>query len=682
MKLLLMGDFDPDQARALIEELFAQDSEASARPAPQPQWPEASVLTIDGSDDELMTVVVQLPAPDVEHTDFAAMDLIADVLGGGQSGRIRSAFDQYDELDVQDVGAGISHRYGHSHLEVHVQCALGTDIDRVVEVILGELATMAHTGLRAVEWTQARNRALAESIRQVEQLHYYALLQGDRIWHASAGFEPRFQASLADSYAAIPRVARTWFTGPVLKIAVLAPGAGSVSHEVDPREIGYVAREDAEIGRPLPGGGKLEGSVPRVRSVQPPTVTTLENGLTLVHAGSPSTRMFAIHVLVRDRSAREPGDHPGMADLLHRCLPEGAGPYDREEFSALLDGIGAQWKVTDSGFIPYDDYYTTDPRFSFVRLDCVDVYWKEALRLTGLMLGEARFEQDAIDRARDELGQRIRQDSGSSSVAARTAFVEALYGSDTLWSRPVFGREGSLDGIDTRQLQSFALDYLDPGQIVISVVGNVDRQAVLDQMQAVMKLGAASDHVRVAPSPIPLTEESGQTQIEMGGRQSSLRVGRILEIEPGDRWPLEVAVMVASDRMQQELRETRGWAYSLGIGMRVKGSRAEISARMGTRPELVDQAEPALREWLNMGRLDASEDEIAAAVNSNLGRARMRRVTSIGQAFNLGFDLFAEGSLGAAADRDAGLRAVNVEDVARVSELYFRDGPLVSVVVR
>ena len=81
------------------------------------------------------------------------------------------------------------------------------------------------------------------------------------------------------------------------------------------------------------------------------------------------------------------------------------------------------------------------------------------------------------------------------------------------------------------------------------------------------------------------------------------------------------------------------------------------------------------------GQLDASEDEIAAAVNSSLGRARMRRVTSIGRAFNLGFDFFANGSIGAAATRNAGLRAVSADDVARVSELYFREGPMVTVVV-
>lgn len=681
MKLLLMGDFDPTQARALIEELFSSDREARPQPAPMARALKENTWSVDGGPDELVSVVVRIPAPGVGHPDFAAMDLIADALGGGESGRIPMAFDRDDSLSIQGTSVSLRHRHGQSLLEIRAEAAPGTDADAIASVILGELATVARTGLRAVEWTQARNRLLTRSIRQIEQLHYYALLQGELIWHAEAGFESRYQAALADSYDSIAQVARTWFESPAVEVAILEPGATGGRREFDPAAAGYVAREDAEIGRPLPGSGKLEGHVPSVRQVQPPTVTTLENGMTLIHAASPGTRMFAIHVLVRDRSAREPVEHPGMADLLHRVLPAGAGNYDREELAALLDGIGADWKVTDSGFIPYDDYYATDPRFSFLRLDCVDLYWKEAMRLAGLMLSDPTLPQEEIDRARGELMQRVRQDQESGSARARAEFATALYGPGDPRSRPVFGREGSLDGIDTRALKAFALDYLDPGQLIVSIVGGIDRQAVLRQAGLVLSAGAASDKAGATVGPPRLTDEDSRIQLDLGESQADLRTGRIFEFDPADRWPLEVAAMVASDRMQQDLRETRGWAYSLGIDLRIEDDRALLSARIGTRPELSGPAEAALGDWLGADLEDVSADEIAAAVNSHLGRMRMRRVTSVGRAFNLGHEWFSERSIDAAAELGRGLRAVTPEDVIRVSERYFTDAPRVTVVV-
>ncbi|RKZ13412.1 hypothetical protein DRQ32_01670, partial [bacterium] len=650
MKLLLMGDFEVESARALIEELFAADATRPAEPAPTALWPAASSITTDGDDDELCTVAIQLPAPGVEHPDYAAFSLIADALSG-DSGRIRSALDDHEGLSVQEVSVGLEHRQGRSLMDLRVECASGTDTGAVIEVMLGELATMAQTGLRALEWTQARNRALSTSVRQIEQLHYYALMQGDLIWHSKAGFEARYQTALADSYDRMATVAHNWFDDPVLKLATIDPGATSGQAPFDTVAGGYVAREDAEPGHPLPGSGKVDSDVPMAHNVQSPTVTTLDNGITLIHSAAPTTRMFAIHVLVRDRSAREPAAHAGMADLLHRCLPLGAGDYDDEELASLLDGIGAQWKVTDSAWIPYDDYYTTDSRFSFIRLDCVDIYWKEAMRLTGLMLSDPSLEQESIDKARTEMQQRIRQDAGNSGARARALFASALFGQDSPRARPVFGEDGSLDAVDARSLQAFALDYLDPGQLVISIVGNVDHDAVLAHANNVLGFGAASDHAEAPASTNALTTEDQRHELDLGGQQSMLRMGRIFEIDAADRWALEVAAMIASDRMQQDLRETRGWAYSLGIGLSVDGDIAQISARMGTRPGLVDQAEPALADWLATGALEVSANDVAAAVNSRLGRMRMRRVTSIGQAFNLGHDWFTTASLDVADKR-------------------------------
>lgn len=680
MKLLLMGDFEVEAARALIEELFRSDSAAAPRPAPAAQWPARSVRSVDGSPDELCTIAVQMPAPGVGNPDFAAVSLIADALGG-DSGRIKVALDA-DSLGVESVSADIEHREGRSLLGVRVECETGTDSDAVVRVILTELATVARTGLRGVEWTQARNRALAASIRQIEQLHYYALMQGDLIWHAGAGFESRFQSDLANSYGTIGEVAHRWFHAPVLRVAIVDPGAVSSRAGFDPAEEGYVAREDAEVGRPLPGSGKIPSNLPLASELQSPSVTILDNGLTLVHSASPSTRMFAMHVLVRDRSAREPEGHAGLADLLHRCLPLGAGNYDGDELASLLDGIGAEWKVTDSGFIPYDDYYTTDPDFSFMRIDCVDLYWKEAMRLTGLMLSEPHLDPESLDRARGELLRRQRQDAQSGSALARMEFARALFGDDSARARPVFGSPGSLEGVDAKTLQAFALDYLDPGQLVISIVGNLDRDAVLAHARAVLGFGAASAHVAATTEPVPLTTTELRREFELGGKQTNLRMGRIFEIGTADRWALEVASMIASERMQQDLRETRGWAYSLGISLSVEEDRAELVGRIGTSPELLAQAEPALASWLTAGELDVAEDEVAAAVNSHLGRMRMRRVTSIGRAFNLGYDWFSTGSLTADQARSQGLRAVTPSDVARVSARYLQPAPLVRVIVR
>ena len=681
MKMLVMGDFDPQVARAIIEREFGADP-GDAMPAPEYEFEDRPWMHRRGLETDSIDLIVEVPAPLVGHADYASMMLITDALGGGDSARIARALATEPAVRVIEVGATLAAFQGASVLRVSAKLPPDADVAEARTRILGELATMATTGLRAAEWASARNRALGESIRQAEQLHYYALLQGDRIWHGPAGYERRLQAELEASYPRVREVAEHWLTDPVVKLVIVGPGQIDEDAVFDPIDAGYVADPEASAGEPLPGGGQVDESRPLVDENQPPRVTVLENGLTVIHTASPSTRMFALHVLVRDRSAREPEGLEGIADLLHRVLPEGAGNYDEEELAALLDGIGAEFKVTDSAFIPYDDYYTTDPRFSFIRLDCVDLYWREAIRVLGLVLGEPRLEAEAIERAKQDMLRRIEAEAGKPSTVATHALDVALFGEDHPFSQQVFGTPESIAAVDQITLRRFALDYLDPGQLVLSVVGNLDHDAVVEHLERTFRIGGAADHVAVDVPPVPLTDDDARVVETVGGSQVGLRLGRVLPIAPEDRWALEVATGIASRRMQQDLRETRGWAYSLGIGLSVYDDRALLVASMGTQPENADAAEDAMRDYLRIGELRTDADEIATVVNRRLGRERMRRVTSMGKAYNLAVDLEYEGSLDFERERGAAMRAVTPEDVARVSAQYLVDAPVGVAVVR
>jgi len=97
----------------------------------------------------------------------------------------------------------------------------------------------------------------------------------------------------------------------------------------------------------------------------------LANGLTVAVERNPESRIFAVHVLVRNRCAREPAGKEGMVDLCHRLLPLGTARRDKDGLSRALDAIGAQLKTVDSAMIPFDDYYTVE-EYSFVRFQTID----------------------------------------------------------------------------------------------------------------------------------------------------------------------------------------------------------------------------------------------------------------------------------------------------------------------
>ena len=411
--------------------------------------------------------------------------------------------------------------------------------------------------------------------------------------------------------------------------------------------------------------------------VERPSVHALPNGLTLIHVAAPTTRVFAVHVLVRNRSAREPADQPGIADLLHRTMAariesEGAPP---------LATIGATLKVADSPFIPYDDYYTT-PLFSFIRFECLDEYYRDALQLLARMLAGPHDDPLALESSRQEMLSAL-QRSSSQPAAKAAARLDALLQPGHAQAKPVLGDAESLGRITPANLAEFARNYLAASELVVAIVGNVGRQELMPSVESTLgKLPSGTGSAPTVATLMPLTTASTREELEGGGKQSALRMGRVVHVDPADRWALLVTTNLASSRMQQDLRETRGLAYSLGIATHIAADRASIVASMGTRPENVAEAETGMSTYLNVAAFEATAEEIETAVNKYLALVRMRRITSMGQAFSLCRDLFQYDDLDYATHESQGMSAVRPEDVRRAAQRYFGPAPLITVVAK
>ena len=113
--------------------------------------------------------------------------------------------------------------------------------------------------------------------------------------------------------------------------------------------------------------------------------------------------------MIENPSAREIPEQPGIADLLHRSL---AAPIEKQGAGgpSPIERIGATLKVADSPFIPYDDYYTT-PSYSFIRLECIDAYYRDALQLLATMLAGPYDDAEAIETARQEMLSALQRSS-------------------------------------------------------------------------------------------------------------------------------------------------------------------------------------------------------------------------------------------------------------------------------
>lgn len=677
MRVVLMGEFESEAAVQLLERAFrskrlpAKSRSVSARTAD-----EAPALAARGQfvtrPVEAPKVVVQLTArvPAASAKDDALLALLVQILSDGENCRAERALKADAAVPHEPVSGSVQYRADSRLVTLRVRLEEGASAQEAAHRLLAAWRSLGSAS--ASELTAARTALLTQELSQLEQLHYYAIFNGDRLWHMPRGFTTGYLIGLEDAARKPIEALGQRLASAELQINAAGPGLETTSVALATFPTGTtLVSDDAAKHSPEPRRPRA------LVTVEPPSVHALANGLTLIHAAAPTTRVFAVHVLVRNRSAREPADQPGIADLLHRTMAariesEGAPP---------LAAIGATLKVADSPFIPYDDYYTTS-LFSFIRFECLDEYYRDALQLLARMLAGPEDDPEALESSRQEMLSAL-QRSSSQPAAKAASRLDALLQPGHAQSKPVMGDAESLARVTPENLSHFARSYLAASELVVAIVGNVGRDELMPNVESTLgKLPSNEGSAPTLAPLMPLTTASTREELEGGGKQSALRMGRVVNVDSADRWALLVTTNLASSRMQQDLRETRGLAYSLGIAAHIAAGRASIVASMGTRPENVAEAEARMSAYLNAAAFEATAAEIETAVNKYLALVRMRRITSMGQAFSLCRDLFQYDDLDYATHESQGMSAVRPEDVRRAAQRYFGPAPLITVVAK
>jgi len=676
MRLILMGDFDPEEALSLIGKYFATSAgeEKSCIPAPGIE------LTSDGPA-TVATAKVEAPSVTARATavvdaksakEHAMLALLVEVLGGGEQNRLSRVLALAPTLEVESSNASLQWIGGKMMLQLETRFADASALARVFQRMTSAWSTLDRQ--ETTELEAARTRLLSTEISQLEQLHYYALFHGDRLWSMDENFLNSYLEAL-ENVTLEDLVAYTKQLLPRIGLAYCAAGP-AVPHLKDASAL--ASNEEYTVPL-LAMSEKLKGPPPRqlppaLEDDEAARVTLLANGMTLIHSASTSTRMVALHLLVKNRSAREPADRHGIADVLHRLLPPGGD-------SPIQDRIGAELKVADNPWIPFDDYYTT-PLYSFVRLSVTDEFYRNAIDLMATMCTRSFDDESELADVKTQLSGVIGRQANSSRSLSAVRLNQLLFPDHPL-ADPVLPSIATLQSITLKEINAFAPKYLAPEHLVLAIVGDVPYQTALERIctafhtKPTKEKPGASGFVQP-----PYTKESSREVLDVGGAQSTIRMGRVVKVDPADRWALEVAVMVLSGRMQQDLRETRGLAYSLGMGIQFLGAGAAITASMGTQAKNLEEAEGAMKDYIFVKSLEVSEEEIETAVNSRLGRLRMRSMTSMGQAFALCRDDYLQGSIDYSAREAQGLRAVTPTEVRAAARDYLKEGPLVTVIAK
>lgn len=167
--LTLVGDFDPSQARSLVEKYFGSIPRGADVPRvelPMVEQKEEKRLTMSGA--------VQLPrvyrlyhVPGITSTDWLTADLLTYVLAGGKASRLEQAL-VFDQKIAQDVSASVRPGELDGTLLITATAKPGVSLDRIESAIDAEIEKFVRTGPAAEELTRAKNFNQTDIARGLE----------------------------------------------------------------------------------------------------------------------------------------------------------------------------------------------------------------------------------------------------------------------------------------------------------------------------------------------------------------------------------------------------------------------------------------------------------------------------------------------------------------------------------
>ncbi|GAB4327869.1 MAG: pitrilysin family protein [Candidatus Zixiibacteriota bacterium] len=558
--LCIAGDFDPAEAKRLVEQYFG--------PIPAGPMVDRKTDWIPSMDGERRAVAednVQLPrlymawhTPGYYKPGDAEFDLFAHVLTSGKTSRLYKEL-VYDKKMAQDVAAYQSSGELSSTFNIQVTAREGYTLDQIEQEVDRILAEVLKTGITQDELVRARTNWETGFVRRLQRIGGFGGM-ADKLneYNTMLGEPDMFQWDM-DRYTnatveSVNNYARKYIDLDKRAVLHIVPRGNLMATESD------VDRTTKPSGGPEP-------------SFTPPAIqrAELSNGLELLVVEDHSLPLVQTTLELKSGWAADPVDRPGVASITADMLNEGTKNRTSLEISEEAQRIGANLG-TNSTF----DGTTVDLNILKKNLD-------RGLELMADVVLNPTFPQDELDRLRENYLGRIQQESKQPFTSAFKSFLRKLYGPEHPYGQPYTGTgtEKSLNAITRDDLVTFYENNFYPNNAAIVMVGDITLDEAKQKLEKAFKGWAPGTVVASeVPEPQPLSGTKICIVDKPGAAQSVIVAGHLGLKRNNPDW-LAVEVMnnvfggQFTSRLNMNLREDKGYTY---------GARAFFSARKGVGP--------------------------------------------------------------------------------------------------
>ena len=409
-------------------------------------------------------------------------------------------------------------------------------------------------------------------------------------------------------------------------------------------------------------------------NISPAFRTTLDNGLRVVIFENPRLPLVSYRLAFNTGDIDDPIDAVGLTSATATMLTEGTELYSSRELAEKVERLGASLSASSS-----DD-------FTIISGSALALYGSDLLHLIAEINFDPTFPENELDLYRRNMIENLKFQRSQPSFLASEQTARLVYG-DHPYGR-ISPTAPDIEKLTPSMLNRFHQRAYVPNGTVMIVVGDVERESVLSEIDHLFGDWEKGSHGKVEPPAPASTESSRLTIVDRPGSAQSNIVLSNLAIKRDDPDYFAVLVMNqilgagASSRVFMNLREEKGYTYGAYTRIDAKRHAGDFEATAEVRTAVTGDSLKEFFYELNRIRDDAaSVEELADAKNFLTGVFPIRAETQEGLT-NL---IVSQELYGLPADYLQTYRehvaAITVEDVQRVANKYIHPDRMALVIV-
>jgi len=255
----------------------------------------------------------------------------------------------------------------------------------------------------------------------------------------------------------------------------------------------------------------------------------------------------------------------------------------------------------------------------------------KALDILKDVLTEAAFPQDQIDKEKSIIAAAIKGEDDDIFQTGFNVLRKELFG-NSAYALRYLGSEKTLASIKRQDLVNFYKSYVTPGNMVISVSGDVKNDEATGKLKEVfVNLMGINTQIKM-PEVSKLNNEKIRT-LEMDKEESLVLVGFLsTSLKDPDRYALDVMASILSGqtgRLFDVLRDKLSLAYTLGCVQKLALNAGLTAFYIATSKENIEKSDETLKEQLEGIRHQlAGDKEFRAAKNELVSADRLKKQTN------------------------------------------------------